>query len=66
LTVALAVSRAALGMALTALFLTLAASRPGRRPDLTRRRILMAFAALALGMALFALFFGLVPGCNRF
>jgi hypothetical protein len=64
-TVALAVSRVALGMALTALFLTMAASRIGRRPNLVRRWIVMAVATLALGMGLFALFFGLVTGCDR-
>jgi hypothetical protein len=64
-TVALAVSRVVLGLALTALFLTVAAFRIGRRPNLVRRWIVMGIATLALGMGLFALFFGLVTGCDR-
>jgi hypothetical protein len=52
-------------MALIALFLTLTASHPGRRPAPARRRIVIAFAAIALGLAIFALFFGLVSGCDR-
>lgn len=65
MTVTLAISRVALGMALTALFLTMAAVRIGQRQNPVRRWILMAVATLALGMALFALFFGLVSGCDR-
>lgn len=62
---ALAFSRVALWMAVIALFLTLAASRMGRRPHLARRWTVMAVATFALGMALFALFFGLVAGCDQ-
>jgi len=64
LILALTISRFALGMALTALFLILAAPRTGRRPNPLRRWIVMGFATLALGMALFALFFGLVAACD--
>jgi Co/Zn/Cd efflux system component len=64
LALALAASRVALGMALTALLLGTAAARPSRRRPLGRRRI-MALATFALGIALFALFFGLVAACDR-
>ncbi len=62
---ALAVSRAALGLALGALLFIRVAPRWARPPSLRRRKLAMAIGTLALGLAIFALFFGLVAACDR-
>ena len=62
---ALAISRVALAMGLTALLLTLAAPRFGRGRNTSRRWTVMSVATLALGLAIFALFYGLVLACDR-
>ena len=65
MTVALVLSRLALGMSVVALSLTLAAQRLGKSQGLVRRRTVKALAAAGLGIALLGFGLGLVAGCDR-
>jgi hypothetical protein len=64
LSLALAISRIAMGMAITVLLFNLLRPASGRRP-IVRRRMTMALATLVLGLSIFALFYGLVSACDR-
>ncbi|MHC5543343.1 hypothetical protein ACYOEI_34400 [Singulisphaera rosea] len=65
MTVALVLSRLALGMSVVALGLTLIAQRLGKSHGLMKRKAVTTLAAVGLGIALLGFGLGLVAGCDQ-